>query len=165
MIRRPPRSTRTDTLFPYTTLFRSARGPRLFREFHKSNSSSGTTKLRGSLQEAVAGQPMDPDYRQTWPAGVSVDEVEDGDVTEEVITVRLSSGDTSLRERPDGLEPEEAEMAVQSLVYTAQAAVGAGRHPVRVLIDSEPTDMVLGVPAIDPLTNAPVLDKIGREHV
>src|SRR3546814_1124025 len=27
MIRRPPRSTRTDTLFPYTTLFRSARLP------------------------------------------------------------------------------------------------------------------------------------------
>src|SRR3546814_312347 len=26
MIRRPPRSTRTDTLFPYTTLFRSAGG-------------------------------------------------------------------------------------------------------------------------------------------
>src|SRR3546814_6508307 len=26
MIRRPPRSTRTATLFPYTTLFRSARG-------------------------------------------------------------------------------------------------------------------------------------------
>src|SRR3546814_1037242 len=42
MIRRPPRSTRTDTLFPYTTLFRSAqwaeehagRAPRL-REFHE----------------------------------------------------------------------------------------------------------------------------------
>src|SRR3546814_10164313 len=27
MIRRPPRSTRADTLFPYTTLFRSARKP------------------------------------------------------------------------------------------------------------------------------------------
>src|SRR3546814_14719897 len=26
MIRRPPRSTRTDTLFPYTTLFRSVAG-------------------------------------------------------------------------------------------------------------------------------------------
>src|SRR3546814_4545104 len=26
MIRRPPRSTRTDTLFPYTTLFRSTAG-------------------------------------------------------------------------------------------------------------------------------------------
>src|SRR3546814_13689812 len=29
MIRRPPRSTRTDTLFPYTTLFRSYRSPPL----------------------------------------------------------------------------------------------------------------------------------------
>src|SRR3546814_17205842 len=28
MIRRPPRSTRTDTLFPYTTLFRSVAGAR-----------------------------------------------------------------------------------------------------------------------------------------
>src|SRR3546814_3081720 len=28
MIRRPPRSTRTDTLFPYTTLFRSTVGER-----------------------------------------------------------------------------------------------------------------------------------------
>src|SRR3546814_2784885 len=27
MIRRPPRSTRTDTLFPYTTLFRSSHVP------------------------------------------------------------------------------------------------------------------------------------------
>src|SRR3546814_6595652 len=27
MIRRPPRSTRTDTLFPYTTLFRSVYAP------------------------------------------------------------------------------------------------------------------------------------------
>src|SRR3546814_7358235 len=40
MIRRPPRSTRTDTLFPYTTLFRStgrARTPggRLRRRFRR----------------------------------------------------------------------------------------------------------------------------------
>src|SRR3546814_4987779 len=31
MIRRPPRSTRTDTLFPYTTLFRSEQGLPLIR--------------------------------------------------------------------------------------------------------------------------------------
>src|SRR3546814_956302 len=30
MIRRPPRSTRTDTLFPYTTLFRSVAYLRVF---------------------------------------------------------------------------------------------------------------------------------------
>src|SRR3546814_5156336 len=42
MIRRPPRSTRTDTLFPYTTLFRSDRlrsgrviGLRAFRGFRE----------------------------------------------------------------------------------------------------------------------------------
>src|SRR3546814_19405113 len=37
MIRRPPRSTRTDTLFPYTTLFRSTRrgfGPDAEHIFH-----------------------------------------------------------------------------------------------------------------------------------
>src|SRR3546814_1165017 len=34
MIRRPPRSTRTDTLFPYTTLFRSNCEPKKYvREF------------------------------------------------------------------------------------------------------------------------------------
>src|SRR3546814_8726678 len=33
MLRRPPRSTRTDTLFPYTTLFRSARKLALFVGF------------------------------------------------------------------------------------------------------------------------------------
>src|SRR3546814_19119570 len=32
MIRRPPRSTRTDTLFPYTTLFRSSIDERCWRE-------------------------------------------------------------------------------------------------------------------------------------
>src|SRR3546814_8770807 len=35
MIRRPPRSTRTDTLFPYTTLFRSDREWRLL-DLHPS---------------------------------------------------------------------------------------------------------------------------------
>src|SRR3546814_1252952 len=34
MIRRPPRSTRTDTLFPYTTLFRSGIGLGLFPHAH-----------------------------------------------------------------------------------------------------------------------------------
>src|SRR3546814_14765831 len=36
MIRRPPRSTRTDTLFPYTTLFRSCIG-----HFHAPNQAVG----------------------------------------------------------------------------------------------------------------------------
>src|SRR3546814_4132002 len=45
MIRRPPRSTRTDTLFPYTTLFRSIdlrmRKPLDFDGFELSGSVRG----------------------------------------------------------------------------------------------------------------------------
>src|SRR3546814_5429340 len=37
MIRRPPRSTRTDTLFPYTTLFRSALTREMAWEFGPYN--------------------------------------------------------------------------------------------------------------------------------
>src|SRR3546814_5723841 len=36
MIRRPPRSTRTDTLFPYTTLFRSVEGGALLSHLDAS---------------------------------------------------------------------------------------------------------------------------------
>src|SRR3546814_2650426 len=40
MIRRPPRSTRTDTLFPYTTLFRST-GAGAVRHGHQAHHSRG----------------------------------------------------------------------------------------------------------------------------
>src|SRR3546814_2915522 len=49
MIRRPPRSTRTDTLFPYTTLFRSrTRRRRSMRSSRCSNGAS-TKKTRRPL--------------------------------------------------------------------------------------------------------------------
>src|SRR3546814_7819614 len=41
MIRRPPRSTRTDTLFPYTTLFRSE---------HANRALAGTGIAIGGMQ-------------------------------------------------------------------------------------------------------------------
>src|SRR3546814_9702239 len=45
MIRRPPRSTRTDTLFPYTTLFRSSCLPTLDADKH----SAPLVPIRGSV--------------------------------------------------------------------------------------------------------------------
>src|SRR3546814_11640778 len=45
MIRRPPRSTRTDTLFPYTTLFRSAAGAAVAAERHDQGGRSPTERL------------------------------------------------------------------------------------------------------------------------
>src|SRR3546814_16605661 len=41
MIRRPPRSTRTDTLFPYTTLFRSAERHREVVDFIRGQHPAG----------------------------------------------------------------------------------------------------------------------------
>src|SRR3546814_1227196 len=51
MIRRPPRSTRTDTLFPYTTLFRSAR-----RGGRGQGFSAPGRRLRGKLRRVPCQQ-------------------------------------------------------------------------------------------------------------
>src|SRR3546814_2293365 len=55
MIRRPPRSTRTDTLFPYTTLFRSPH-PRRGCQLRARQSSS---TQRGSISRSQ--QELDPE--------------------------------------------------------------------------------------------------------
>src|SRR3546814_18662185 len=49
MIRRPPRSTRTDTLFPYTTLFRSRQ--------HLYNNFTCGAQLAQSLDQRCIGAP------------------------------------------------------------------------------------------------------------
>src|SRR3546814_4442759 len=59
MIRRPPRSTRTDTLFPYTTLFRSALdrrvGGRLRRRRIAQRQVGGRLRRRRIAQRQVGG--------------------------------------------------------------------------------------------------------------
>src|SRR3546814_5500191 len=67
MIRRPPRSTRTDTLFPYTTLFRSSRrlrraagdlGARLGRPVEPGRHETGAARRHGgAVRPCVAGGP------------------------------------------------------------------------------------------------------------
>src|SRR3546814_12440615 len=52
MIRRPPRSTRTDTLFPYTPLFRSS----LRKHDTGSGSAAGTGRMTMSDIEAIQAQ-------------------------------------------------------------------------------------------------------------
>src|SRR3546814_11983359 len=47
MIRLPPRSTRTDTLFPYTTLFRSGRRHRFFAKVRLGKDRFGGVRLDG----------------------------------------------------------------------------------------------------------------------
>src|SRR3546814_19848488 len=64
MIRRPPRSTRTDTLFPYTTLFRSA---------YPHAAVAVRAGLRGERPRRSAGDRHRPDRRRRGQAyGLSV---------------------------------------------------------------------------------------------
>src|SRR3546814_3916401 len=76
MIRRPPRSTRTDTLFPYTTLFRSA--DHLDRRRHHV----GELHLADAQSAAAAGRAE--------PAEKEADELPEGVETEAARHYRIS---------------------------------------------------------------------------
>src|SRR3546814_10259481 len=54
MIRRPPRSTRTDTLFPYTTLFRSVLDVRRVQAAGGVVAALGRVFLRRCVRRALA---------------------------------------------------------------------------------------------------------------
>src|SRR3546814_9797989 len=61
MIRRPPRSTRTDTLFPYTTLFRSPCRP-------------GQNGQSGADRQCIAGSNIDRGRKNDFNAYLPCDE-------------------------------------------------------------------------------------------
>src|SRR3546814_14778177 len=70
MIRRPPRSTRTDTLFPYTTLFRSV------------ELGDGNARLVAQRGEVVEGGDggVDPVMDAVGGVGVGIAQVDAGGV-------------------------------------------------------------------------------------
>src|SRR3546814_18211820 len=71
MIRRPPRSTRTDTLFPYTTLFRSNKKVRLILTYPPSTGRNFAEIIRAidSLQLTDAQSVATPVH---WNPGEEV---------------------------------------------------------------------------------------------
>src|SRR3546814_1289676 len=94
MIRRPPRSTRTDTLFPYTTLFRS-KAEQPDDQFPQARHVVGRDQPRelridhlddqpGRLGERVGGLPRDPEQpglrRSQQGAGQQDTEMGEADV-------------------------------------------------------------------------------------
>src|SRR3546814_1652341 len=65
MIRRPPRSTRTDTLFPYTTLFRSQPEPSRTRGWNSRTSRGCAQGCEGCSQgTGQERQATDQGHRQ-----------------------------------------------------------------------------------------------------
>src|SRR3546814_11086395 len=104
MILRPPRSTRTDTLFPYTTLFRSARV--LFvREVPELADCLQRTRVQSV---GVANRRT---WSLVWPGAVPVDcrrlpESEDPESEAAPATTQVSGGLSPARHRAAGSPPE-----------------------------------------------------------
>src|SRR3546814_9979674 len=64
MIRRPPKSTRTDTLFPYTTLFRSPPTGTAHRRSHPAQADARAASFRS---EAGSGRCVFSAWREAPP--------------------------------------------------------------------------------------------------
>src|SRR3546814_12183290 len=74
MIRRPPRSTRTDTLFPYTTLFRSVNWPRY--ELIEADLYRRKEKGHNQIDQLVETIRTNPGSRRLLFTGWNVDELD-----------------------------------------------------------------------------------------
>src|SRR3546814_1606666 len=95
MIRRPPRSTRTDTLFPYTTLFRS--DGRYARECYDEDDLGDS--------DAVHGTRRQPQYLSARTAIVPTGS----------IAVRTGPGRWSMRQTGDDDQREQQDSVSHDL--------------------------------------------------
>lgn len=124
----------------------TSRGPRLYREFQLKRESGVE-----AAAQAMTLPAYDPDYRTFWMQDV----ITSVQVNDDVIDVTLAY--SGLRDRPTGMTKDQAELAIQQLVYTVQGAHGA-RLPVQLRFGANPIDTVYGVPTSEPITNEPPLD-------
>lgn len=132
------------------------RGPRLYREFRSVQTDD---PLTSAVDLAVSEAPLDPDYRMPWGDGVGATASYDGDVLSVDLSDRTASG---IHDRPAGMSQEESALALEQVIFTAQAALGKGRVPVQFLLDGQRTDQVLGQPTSEPLSNGPVLETLSH---
>ena len=146
----PATGTRTVSVY---YVGETSRGPRLYREFHRVQ--AGPDVLYAAISEALSTTPDDSDYRTDWPEATAADVGFDGAGADGEVSLVLRNDSTDLRVRPAGMTPEQAELAVQQLVYTAQAAIQT-RAPVQFYLERQGstdrrTDTILGIPVSEPL--------------
>src|SRR3546814_4965391 len=110
MIRRPPRPTRTDTLFPYTTLFRS----RLVVSAEKSVSSM---RLRASVRfVAFDVRLLTTEVKRLWPAPSVAREVETVLIAVVSVASAADGSSNSVEATAASRRSEEHTSELQSLV-------------------------------------------------
>lgn len=148
-----PQSTPTSTAggttqraVPVYFVGDTSHGPRLYREFQPQQiCDTDTCLLEAATKTALTGTPKDGDYSAPWPSDAGLNAVSyNGDV----LTIDLSG---NLHDQPAGMSAATAKIAVQQLIYSAQAGLGKGQVPVQLLLDGKHTDTILGTPASEPL--------------
>src|SRR3546814_2595948 len=108
MIRRPPRSTRTDTLFPYTTLFRSRgqadRRHRLARG--AGDAGAGRCRRRGcAAQPGAAGAACGPVLPGRQGGSQGAEDRSEEHTSELQSLMRISYAVFCLKKKKKDLEP------------------------------------------------------------
>lgn len=162
-----PTPTPATEAVPVYYVGETSHGTRLFREFHRVE--TGGNPLAAALSEAVSTPPDDPDYRTGWPEGTVVNGAGfDGVGADGEVWIRVHNDSTDLHDRPAGMSAEQAQMAVEQLIYTAQAVV-QDRVPVQILLGPESedlpesrTDTLLGVPVSEPLAEGDEMDVLAQ---
>jgi spore germination protein GerM len=135
-------------------------GPRLYREFQRASVAPLEPPILAAVSRALTA-PVDPDYRTPWPAGTRVGST--SRAADGVVTVSLVDTGT-LGERPAAMSADEADEAVQQLVYTVQATV-QDRRPVRFQLDGKDVDTLLGVDVSSPVPAQPQLDVLALVNI
>lgn len=150
-----PDATQGTVAVPVYYVGDTPAGLRLFREFTRVPAADPAI---AAVQAAVDGEASDSDYRSAWPAGTRIAGVHLNGTGEDLL-IEVVLADDTVRDRPSGLSEEEAAMAVEQVLYTAQGVAGA-RAPVQFRLGDNPVDQVLGVPTSEPLANGPVLETL-----
>lgn len=144
----PAPAPATEQTVPVYYLGETSAGLRLFREFHRVESADSEAVT--ALNEMFGSMPRDPDYSSPWAPGSRALSVQ---VDDSQITVDLSSAVLGT-----SVPQETAELMLQQLVYTVQAALQAPSAPVQLLVDGEPVSEISGSPTVDRLPRAPAAD-------
>src|SRR3546814_4764186 len=111
MILRPPRSTRTDTLFPYTTLFRS----RAFSEAPLANTTC--TSRSGPRKTGIASAPSLVSAAN-WATAASIVRRSEEHTSELQSLMRISYAVFCLKKKTENRRTEDHTYEIKTILKT-----------------------------------------------
>lgn len=132
-------------------------GPRLFREFRQVEADN---PFEEAVALMIAGDALDPDYGTLWPSSGGFESVT---FSEGAGAIVVQARDDGWNTPVDGMSKQDAELAVQQLVYTVQG-IQQARVPVLVQLGADPVPL-FGIDTEGGLKAAKQLDVLAFMNV